>query len=302
MEIANLKSSLSSPAPLVRRSQFEDIHQINYLVQTTSTTHLHIDWALPAEWVGRPTFVVAEQPQAAYGKGLVACLAATADPPPAAWIRLAAVADGVEPLPLLQAMLAQVLPALQREGVVELGWFVLAPGVEQWLPALGFSRRTQVITYVKKDLSLPEIGTTAVPTTTAVQIRPVQNDDMAELAAIEAEAFEPLWRHSVNGLRAARHSAISFDVAVLDGRIVAFQYSTAGEVGAHLSRLTVRPEVQGQGVGSALLQAAIEEYGRQGFRQVALNTQVDNTPSRRLYEKFGFKVNNDAYPVWVRRL
>jgi ribosomal protein S18 acetylase RimI-like enzyme len=296
MGIANLNSMPASPSPLVRPSQLEDILRINHLVKTTPTAHLHLDWIAPAQWVGQPAFMVAEQPGESNRNGLVGCLAATADPPPAAWVRIAAVKEGVATLPLLQTMLLMALPALQSAGVAELGWFVLNPWVESWLPALGFSRFTEVITYVKKDLSLPD---TAV---TPVQIRPVHSDDMPELAAIEADAFEPLWRHSVAALLAARQSALSFDVAWLDGRIVGFQYSTPGEVGAHLSRLTVRPEVQGQGIGSALLQTAVVDYGRQGFRQVALNTQADNMPSRRLYEKFGFKVTGDAYPVWVRRL
>jgi ribosomal protein S18 acetylase RimI-like enzyme len=51
-------------------------------------------------------------------------------------------------------------------------------------------------------------------------------------------------------------------VAEWQGRLVGFQFSTsARRRGAHLSRLTVDPAA-GQGIGSALLAHAIEEYQR----------------------------------------
>jgi ribosomal protein S18 acetylase RimI-like enzyme len=127
---------------------------------------------------------------------------------------------------------------------------------------------------------------------------------MAALAAVEAAAFDPLWRHSAEGLKLAQGQAICFDVALVGEQIAGFQYSASNYNGssAHLVRITVHPAFQGTGVGSALMKAAIEQYRRQGLRRVSLNTQLDNFVSHRLYEKFGFYRSGDQLPVWVLEL
>jgi ribosomal protein S18 acetylase RimI-like enzyme len=84
----------------------------------------------------------------------------------------------------------------------------------------------------------------------------------------------------------------------LDGMPVAYQFSTGGEGNAHLSRMTVHPAQQGKGIGAALLANALENYRLQNIKTVTLNTQTDNLPSRRLYERFGFEVTGFSYPVW----
>jgi ribosomal protein S18 acetylase RimI-like enzyme len=132
-------------------------------------------------------------------------------------------------------------------------------------------------------------------------IRPATTADVIRLAEIERAAFDPLWRHSQRGLLMAFREAISFDVAEVDGRIVGFQYSVGGQDGlsAHLVRLTVDPEVQGRGVGSGLLRAALSGYGRMGAERVTLNTQADNHASHRLYERFGFQRLVGRADVWA---
>ena len=133
-------------------------------------------------------------------------------------------------------------------------------------------------------------------------IRPVDLEDLPLLEQIEAEAFEPLWRHSAEGLALAARQTLSFDVAERDGRVLGFQFSTATRRGAHLSRMTVDPAFQRSGVGSALLAHALAGYQRLGAGQVTLNTQVDNYASQQLYERFGFQANGERFPVWAAAL
>lgn len=283
---------------LVRPAVASDRTAINRLLRLGPLNHLHVDWQLPADWLGEPGFVVAEPSGQATVTSWAAtspldgCLAAIADPLPAAWVRVAAIAPEVEPLPVLAQMLLQVKPTLRQQGVTQLGWLAVAPWANEWLPALEFTPANQVQTFLK-------IGTAApAPALSPVVIRPVQADEMGLLAEIEGAAFEPLWRHSAPALALAWRQAISFDVALLDGRLAGFQYSALGEVGAHLCRITVHPDLQRQGVASALLAHALNGYRERGLHQVSLNTQVDNLPSQRLYEKFGFRAIDQRYQMW----
>jgi putative acetyltransferase len=55
--------------------------------------------------------------------------------------------------------------------------------------------------------------------------------------------------------------------------------------------MTVRDDRQGRGVGTALLQAALElADGWMNLTRLELNVWIDNEPALRLYRKFGFEV------------
>ncbi|MCI0395072.1 MAG: GNAT family N-acetyltransferase [Chloroflexi bacterium] len=286
MEIANVATAVT------RMATRGDAGQITRLFQVAAYTHTHADWHLPVDWLETPGFVVTERENRSGEQELLACLAATADPLPAAWVRLAALND---PSETLATMMAAVLSYLRALGVTELGWLAVEEWPDRWLPALGFSHQNWITTFVKYGHDLPPLPESRVT------IRPATPADMPALATIEQEAFKPLWRHSAETLALAFQQSLSFDVAELDGRIAGFQYSARGQSrgSAHLVRITVTPAAQHAGVGSALMKTAIEGYQRHGVKRVSLNTQVDNLASHRLYQKFGFSRTGDQLPVWV---
>jgi ribosomal protein S18 acetylase RimI-like enzyme len=304
MEIANLERAD------IRLAAGRDSEQILRLLNEAAYTHLHADWHAPGDWIGTPGFVVAEGPAPSgslfdFGRThtrtngqLQACLAVAADPPPAAWVRMAALRRRPLALENISAMLEAVLPYLRETGVAELGWLAVDSWPDDLLPGLGFRRANWITTFVKEGLDTPPVPVNGV------EVRPARIEEMPALAAIEKAAFDPLWRHSAEGLRMAYGQSLCFDVALIAGEIVGFQYSASNHhgLGAHLVRITVHPSAQGTGVGSALLNAAFQEYRRRGIRRVSLNTQLDNTSSHRLYEKFGFGRTGDQLPVWVMNL
>jgi ribosomal protein S18 acetylase RimI-like enzyme len=57
---------------------------------------------------------------------------------------------------------------------------------------------------------------------------------------------------------------------------------------AYLEELYVVPERRGQGLGRALLEAAIEHARREGAVHMDLNTEEDDVAARALYERLGF--------------
>jgi ribosomal protein S18 acetylase RimI-like enzyme len=306
MELAN-PSETDHASQLVRVATKADADSIFWLLKTAPHNHVHVDWHLPIDWIGSPGFVVLADTSSStsdYASSadklytpkpapLRACLAVAADPPPAAWIRVLSIAAIENPFVALESMLARVVDHLRESQLNEIGWLASDRWPVTWLKDLGFQLVNQIETYVKPDMSAP--AQTTVP---GLGFRPVELEDMPALAKLEDAAFEPLWRHSAEGLALARYQAIDFEVAILQDKVVGFQLSTRSDVSAHLVRLTVDPDFHGIGIGSALLARAIAKYRRAGLHQVSLNTQVDNYASQYLYRKFGFHANGQRLPVW----
>ncbi|UCG26091.1 MAG: GNAT family N-acetyltransferase [Chloroflexota bacterium] len=273
-----------------------DAPRIAHLLKEAALSHAHLDWHLPVDWIGSPGFVLCEAVAAAGAESqLLGCLAVGADPPPAAWVRVAALRSGGDGEQRLSEMIRATLPWLREKGVSLLGWLPTELWPERWLAAAGLHIVNHIVTYAldRADFETRNSG----PAT----IRPAAATDMPLLAEIEEAAFDPLWRYSAQGLLLAQGRALSFEVAELGGRIVGFQYSVTGQdrQSAHLVRLTVSPGAQGRGVGSGLMASALEGYTRLGVKRVTLNTQLDNHSSQRLYERFGFRLLGDRAPVWA---
>lgn len=300
MQMANSRAEDSILRRHVRQAGRDDAAAIQKLLQTGVYVHVHVDWRPPGEWLGSPGFVVYEgravADQTTDGQAtsdILACMAITADPPPSAWVRVAAAKASVgysQARAMFDRILENIDPAIE-----DISWFMADYWPLHWLERLGFRYDLDVLTYYKEDLSVPSFR---MPPD--LQIRPLMVEDIPALVEIETAAFaEPRWRHNAMDLGLAWRNSICFDVALLDDRPVAYQVSTGGEGNAHLARMTVHPDCQGMGIGAALLATAIDKYRLQNIRTVTLNTQSNNTASHRLYERFGFRPTGHSYPVWA---
>lgn len=81
--------------------------------------------------------------------------------------------------------------------------------------------------------------------------------------------------------------------AAIVGTIMLVSWPDAGEVvtgpdEAEIRALAVAPGTQGQGIGRALLGAALQRAARQGARALVLSTQPEMRAAHRLYERAGF--------------
>ena len=71
--------------------------------------------------------------------------------------------------------------------------------------------------------------------------------------------------------------------------VACFAISTSrGTLVAKLDDVNVRPGLEGQGIGSAMLASLKEELRRCGATRIDTATHVDNPGARRFYERLGF--------------
>ncbi len=116
--------------------------------------------------------------------------------------------------------------------------------------------------------------------------------------AVDHLAFEPFWRFDRAGLDDARRATPASRFRVIDhGRIDA--YAVTGRAGSvsYLQRLAVRPGVQRQGMGTALVLDALHWSQRHGARSTLVNTQEHNHRALALYEQLGFVRQPDGLDV-----
>lgn len=308
MDLANKQGGepASSGQP-IRQATRADLQALSRLFTSADYHHFHLDFGSPLDQVGTPGFVVKPALSAGVGRlmgewlapmvRIQACLSVSADPPPAAWVRCAAVGGDPGPFEMLAAMLDAVIPVLQGQGVDQLGWLGAHRWPVPWLRQLGFQIDNQIQTYIKLDLELPDIAPIA-----GLSYRRARPEDLAPLAEIESRAYQPLWRLSAAGLGAALKAAPEFEVVHHHGRLIGYQVSDYSDLGPHLVRISIDPALHGQGFGSALLAHIISGYRAQHPSQISLNTQLDNLRSQHLYRKFGFQPVNQLAPVWVKEI
>lgn len=275
-----------------------DADRISTLLRKAAYEHVHADWNYPSDWLDSPGFWICERENDSTDNEIVACLGAAADPPPAAWVRIAASAIGLRPEVVFGRLIEHVRAQLKEDGISDLGWLPAEHSSDSWLANIGFDIANWIVTYVKYGLDFENV----VPVD--VRIQKATLADVDTMAAIEKAAFAPLWRHSAESLRLAFGHAVCFDVAIVAGQTAGFQYSVRGieDKSVHLVRITVHPDMQRRGVGLSLMTAALECYKRLGINQITLNTQLDNLDSHRLYERLGFIRTGDRVPLWLMKI
>lgn len=286
---------ISLPKLTIKEAEKGDKAQLTPFLEQAFFRHLHADWYEPLFWFGEPNAVTLISERE--GK-LAGALIVAADPPPAAWIRAAAfdymgLSRNQIKIQFLE-MIERAAASLGQQGITDLCWMSPRRWAEPWLVDAGFRLHTTMVTYRKADLRLPTLPSPPPE----IKFRPVLPEDMRALALIEETAYHPIWRHSQRGLHKAWRSALVFDVVLCEEQVIGFQHSTrASQDDAHLARITIHPDFQGQGIGSHLLARAIRQYERMGIKHVTLNTQSENIQAQKMYNRFGFQPTHYRWPL-----
>lgn len=225
---------------------------------------------------------------------MVGALVCPPDPPNIAWIRLFAVAHGVPPDQVWEAMWSDAVPKLKEFcGSLRIVAIPLYHWFSKILETSGFNRdhRVVVLSWEPGDRPL-------APHPGGLLIKPMTLEDIPEVEKVDVAAFGGVWQNSQSCLEIAYRQAALASVALMNGQLVGYQISTATQMGGHLARLAVLPEYQQLGIGYALVDDLLSQFEKRGARNVTVNTQHDNHISLALYQKAGFRLTGEEFPVY----
>ena len=243
------------------------------------------------EHLADDSFILLEQEGSVVGAFL-----AWPDESPVAWVRLAALSDGLSVTEWLHLTLPPILDGLRRRGTRSLAWMDYGGWAGSALRKWGFERLTDVITLAKFDRALPHMSNESA------YLRPAADADIPVVVDVDRAAFSPHWWHSEDTVRRRAAAMPHFIVAEVTGSVVGYAEGVLRLPGAHLNRIAVHPDQQGHGVGALLLREVLCAFWQSGASQVSLNTQADNLFSQRLYRSFGFEPSGDVVTVWELHL
>lgn len=276
--------------PYTRR----DRHIVSDLLFRHYNVHTHLDWQETEKWLETQQGVT----RLAWDHGrLIGALATSAPMDHTTWIRIAALADQANPAPTFDALWKSVREDLIATDTRLVALLLIRDWLTPFITAHGFTLEEEVVTLRRADL--PMLDESIPP---RLIIRPIRDGEIPIIARVDQAAFAPPWQLSDDDVREAVRAAAYSTVAVSGERIVGYQASTMYFDGGHLARLAVHPDAQGTGVGAALVADLLRRFARRGISAVTVNTQLSNTRSQRLYERFGFRRNGYDLPVWMLRL
>ncbi len=275
--------------------QPRDRQALDDLCFRSHQVHTHLDWQDVHEWLDNrqnATMRLAWQ-----DRRLVGALALSAPLNQTAWVRLAAIHDYAPAQEVLQALWDAMVEVLTQQEVKVVWVLVARPWLQGFIRPLGFHFDEDIITLQRGGQQIPTL-----PLGTSTPIREMFPTDIDRVLQVDHSAFTPPWQLARDELHQARRISAVATVAIQNDAIIGYQISTVYRDGAHLARLAVTPEVQGQGVGRALLADALRRFFRRGIYSMTVNTQATNGRSQRLYHQFSFERNGNDLPVWSLRL
>ena len=144
-----------------------------------------------------------------------------------------------------------------------------------------------------------------------VTIRPYQESDRERLYEITAASFKEASIHGIleekfgklRGTTWAERKARDIDEDIEtepkgvlvaeseDGQIVGYITTVTDESSGigRIPNLAVAPEAQGQGIGTKLINAALDRFEELGMDLIKIETLATNEVGRALYPRFGFE-------------
>jgi GNAT superfamily N-acetyltransferase len=282
-----------TPSPFVE----SDYEYVSSLLRQSQRRHIHLDWRDIEEWFGSPDLCCRVIRQNGLVESLIGATIHTPATRPAervAWLRFILPSPIIGRASLTGTLWEAVRTDLQARQVKQVATLNFEPWTTSLLEKWGFAETNAIITLRRAGGPLP------APISPPLNVYEVTTgEDLDEVARIDEAAFTPLWQYSRATLGIAWRYAATCTLLEKDGRAIGYQLSTMYQEDGHLARLAVLPGEQGHGYGSLLVGAMLRIFNARGIDVVTVNTQRDNTGSRRVYEKLGFEAWGSDVPVWT---
>lgn len=122
----------------------------------------------------------------------------------------------------------------------------------------------------------------------SARLRPMRLADLDAVLELEEQLFAPdTWTRAMYRDELARTDTRSYLVAEDGERVVGYAGLIAYDDEAHIATLGVTKALQGEGIGSLLLDALLAEADRRS-PVVLLEVRADNETAQHLYRRRGF--------------
>ncbi len=276
----------------LRATVYERAHRraLLDLLARSPWTQLHLDWFSPSEWI-----------DAGYGRIFLAwqggelAAAIGLSPPLGGWSWIRLLSLDARPLP--GQALRELWAAAESDCLQAGSQRIAVLCIEDWLPGylagLGFVKAEDIISMRQLPQALPAVD---------ISIRPAEREHLPQLRRIDRLAFPPPWQLARHEMWRALRLCSESSIALVGGRIAAFQLCSREGAAAHLARLAVEPAAQRQGIGSALLAQLLSRLRARQVHTITVNTQASNISSQRLYQRLGFARAGYDLEMWRKTL
>lgn len=130
----------------------------------------------------------------------------------------------------------------------------------------------------------------------AFAIRCLEDDDLAEVMAVERACFADPWSEASFRREVARRAVGGYSRVLVDeGAIRAYTVAWFVADEGHLANLAVDPACRRRGMARALVADLLQEAARRQTASVWLEVRAGNLEAIELYRAYGFR------PVRIRR-
>ena len=251
--------------------------------------HRHLDWRPPLEWLGFQPFWICEENQM-----IQATLALPDDPRGAYWVRLFAVDKRANTQQLWEELFNHCQTKWQDEQHPLIAALAYHDWMHEILQKSGWFECQRVVLF-KWQKKKPEI----LKLENQFLLRPMLPADLKTVTKIDENSFDLLWRHSLDTIQRAFDQCTYSTVVETDEKVIGYQMSTSSSFSAHLARLAVLPKYRDHKIGSSLVLDMLHHFYKPWIREITVNTQQDNRISQKLYEKLGFTITGESYPIMM---
>lgn len=265
----------------------QDYDDLSMFISFEYYVHRHLDWRSSLDWLGKQPFWIAKT-----GGEIIGCYAAAVEPAQTAWVRLFACSALYSRKKLWEEFFQRSLKQYDQNVVS-----INALGVENWFANLmkttSFELAQKIIVYewAKQPISYFELAS-------PFSIRKMHHSDIEQVFHLDADCFEPEWQMSTTALDNALNQAGYAAVIEDQTKIIGYQITTEALSSAHLARIAIDPAYQGHKLGQFILNDLLIFYENTDISRLTVNTQSDNIKSQGLYEKSGFQLLDEEYPVY----
>lgn len=123
--------------------------------------------------------------------------------------------------------------------------------------------------------------------------------DFKHITELDREIFDPYWRSSYETLFETLQSCRKNYLYTYEENNNILGYCILGITlkSSFVQRLAVHPKSQRKGVGSSLLCSVSKDMGEKNVQTIKLNTQLDNSAAKKLYQQNGFVRETDVLTI-----